>query len=161
MKMENKLKYLEFIQNVITRMNTNSFMIKGWTVTLVAALFALSAANTDKDFYLVAFLPVLVFWLLDGFFIATERRFRALYRKASKIQNDDAVDFDMNPYFNVKLIEERGGNKLTNCEKLLNWCRIKWSMIFHWILGTFSITLIPFYGITILIMFILKGAFYG
>ena len=40
---DKKLKHLEFVQNVITRMNTNSFLIKGWSVTLVAAIFALSA----------------------------------------------------------------------------------------------------------------------
>ena len=32
---ENKLKHLEFIQNIITRMNSNSFVIKGWSITLV------------------------------------------------------------------------------------------------------------------------------
>ena len=31
---ENKRKHLEFIQQVITRMNANSFLIKGWAVTL-------------------------------------------------------------------------------------------------------------------------------
>jgi hypothetical protein len=36
---ENKRKHLEFIQGVITRMNTSSFLIKGWTITLVSALF--------------------------------------------------------------------------------------------------------------------------
>ncbi len=44
--MENKIKHLEFIQIVITRMNVNSFFLRGWSVTLVAALFALAA----KDF---------------------------------------------------------------------------------------------------------------
>lgn len=41
--MENKLKHLDFLQLVITRMNVNSFSLKGWAVTLVSALFAFAA----------------------------------------------------------------------------------------------------------------------
>ena len=94
MSHEKKLKHLEFIQNVITRMNSNSFMIKGWAVTLVAALFALSNKTTDTEhnLYLITFIPVPIFWLLDGFFIATERRFRNLYNSVSSILNKD-IDF--------------------------------------------------------------------
>ena len=43
--MENKIKHLEFIQSTITRMNQNSFQIKGWMITLVSALLALYASS--------------------------------------------------------------------------------------------------------------------
>ena len=39
--MEKKLKHLEFIQNAINRMASNSFIIKGWCITLIVGLFAL------------------------------------------------------------------------------------------------------------------------
>jgi hypothetical protein len=42
---DNKIKHLEFIQGVITRMNANSFQIKGWSVTITAALLALYASG--------------------------------------------------------------------------------------------------------------------
>ncbi len=45
--MERKIKHLEFIQIVISRMNSNSFLIKGWTITLMSALFALAAKDTN------------------------------------------------------------------------------------------------------------------
>jgi hypothetical protein len=76
---ENKLKHLEFIQNVITRLNGNSFLIKGWSVTIVAALFALAAKDSDTRLLLVAYVPVFAFWFLDGFFLSYERRYRDLY----------------------------------------------------------------------------------
>ena len=38
--MSDKQKHLEFIQNAISRMAANSFMLKAWTVLLVSALFA-------------------------------------------------------------------------------------------------------------------------
>ena len=45
-----EIAHLQMIQAVITRMASNSFLIKGWSVTLVAALFALAAANTNGVF---------------------------------------------------------------------------------------------------------------
>ncbi len=41
--MEAKLKHLEMIQGVVNRMASNSFQLKGWSVVLVSALFALAA----------------------------------------------------------------------------------------------------------------------
>ena len=48
--MEKKLKHLEFIQQAINRMASNLFLLKGWTVTLIAAMFAL-AAKESRDLY--------------------------------------------------------------------------------------------------------------
>lgn len=77
--MKNKRTHLEFIQRVIERMVRNSFMTKGWTVILVSALFALASGNSRVEFALLAFLPAIMFWFLDGFFLQQEWLFRALY----------------------------------------------------------------------------------
>jgi hypothetical protein len=158
MSNDKQLKHLEFIQNVITRMNTNSFMIKGWAVTLVAALFALSdkTVSTEHNLYLITFIPVPVFWLLDGFFIATERKFRDLYKIVSKT-DENLIDFNMNPYFDVVLIEPQGNNELTVWEKSQNLCSLNWNKFKEWFKGTFSITLILFYGIMVALMFVVKS----
>lgn len=42
-----RIKHLEFIQAVITRMGTNSFLVKGWALTLAAAFLALSMRPTE------------------------------------------------------------------------------------------------------------------
>ena len=73
------VKHLELIQNIITRMNTNSFMIKGWTVTIVSALLALYASSKNANFVLVGIVPNLIFWFLDSFYLQQERKFRGLY----------------------------------------------------------------------------------
>jgi hypothetical protein len=94
MPMEKKLKHLDFIQQAINRMATNLFLLKGWTVTLIAAVFAL-AAKESKDFYFVlAYFPTLMFWLLDGYFLSQERRFRSLYDHVTKL-DEGAIDFSM------------------------------------------------------------------
>jgi hypothetical protein len=92
--MEKKLKHLEFIQQAINRMASNLFLLKGWTVTLIAAMFAL-AAKESKDFYFVlAYFPTLMFWLLDGYFLSQERRFRSLYEHVTKLDESE-IDFSM------------------------------------------------------------------
>ena len=55
--MENKIKHLEFIQSTITRMNQNSFQIKGWMITLVSALLALYASSERVVYILIAIVP--------------------------------------------------------------------------------------------------------
>lgn len=93
--MESKLKHLELIQNVINRMASNSFLIKGWCVTLVAALLALASQNSNTKYVIVALLPTVMFWILDSYFLRQERLFRKLYDQVRTL-NDDAIDFSMN-----------------------------------------------------------------
>lgn len=90
----NKHKHLEFIQTSINRMSGNLFLLKGWSITLIAALFALAAKDTNKAYILIAFFPLFIFWALDGYFLSQERRFRALYEHVRKLKEED-IDFSM------------------------------------------------------------------
>ena len=92
--MSNKIKHLEFIQNAINRMAGNLFFLKGWAVTLIAGLFALSAKDSNTNYVLVAYFPVVIFWLLDGYFLSQERKFRNLYSDVAKLNEKD-IDFSM------------------------------------------------------------------
>src|SRR4051812_6852132 len=93
--MEKKLKHLEFIQLAINRMASNLFLLKGWTVTLIAALFALAATESKSFYFPLAYFPLFMFWLLDGYFLAQERRFRSLYEHVAKL-DESQIDFSMN-----------------------------------------------------------------
>ena len=130
----NKLKHLEFLQNIITRMNTNSFQIKTWAITLVAALFALAAKDADLRYSMVVYFVIPVIWILDGFFISRERQYRDLY-KAVCGKSETEIDFSMDATEYCK--EDR-----------------------TWPAGILSKTLVPFYGmmiiITIIVMFLLE-----
>lgn len=86
-------KHLEFIQEVINRMARNSFIIKGWAVTLVSALAALAANDTNQKFIIIAYFPVITFWFLDGYYLYQERLFRKVYDKNRTNQN---TDYSMN-----------------------------------------------------------------
>ena len=92
---ENKRKHLEFIQGVISRMSGNLFFLRGWTITLIAALLALFSKGKNAH-YIIFFLIVvtIVLWILDGCFLSQERLFRDLYKRVSKLQEEE-IDFSM------------------------------------------------------------------
>ena len=85
---EEKLKHLEFIQNIITRMNSNSFQIKGWTVTIVSALLAIYVSSKNNYLIIVGFFPIMMFWFLDAYYLSQERKFRGLYNDVAGISDD-------------------------------------------------------------------------
>lgn len=92
--MERKLKHLEFIQTAVNRMARNSFVIKGWTLLLVAAFLAFIARIGDANLMLIAAVPVILFWALDGYYLHQERLFRALYNSVRELDESD-IDFSM------------------------------------------------------------------
>ena len=91
-----RIKYLEMIQEVIKRMATNSFALKGWAVTLIAGIFALSSKEANAIFFLDTYVPVILFWFLDSYYLQLERKYRVLYKKV--VATDcSIVDFDLTP----------------------------------------------------------------
>ena len=84
-----QIKHLEFIQGVITRMNSNSFQMKGWMVVIVSALLAIYADNQKELYPLIAVLPAVIFWFLDTYYLWQERKFRGVY--------NDVVGISENP----------------------------------------------------------------
>lgn len=94
--MENKYKHMDYIQSAISRMASNSFYLKGWNVTIIAAIVALSFKESDWRIYACALALNIVFWVLDAYYLKQEKLFRELYNKVSKISDDNLVDFSMN-----------------------------------------------------------------
>lgn len=102
--MENKeslkeymIKEIELIQDIIKRMAFNSFMIKGWAVTLVVVTLLLK--GTEEYHVWLAFIPLLVFWFLDAYFLWQERMYRKLYEWVinNRLKTEEYL-FDMNAY---------------------------------------------------------------
>ncbi|MDD3531455.1 MAG: hypothetical protein PHV99_02630 [Candidatus Pacebacteria bacterium] len=92
--MEAKLKHLEFIQNTIKRMAGNSFLLRGWSITLVVAIFTLASQNNKTVYFWIALLVTIIFWLLDSYYLHQERRFRCLYDEVRK-KDPSSIDFSM------------------------------------------------------------------
>lgn len=94
--MEAKLKHLEFIQAVITRMATNSFLFKGWTITIAAGLSAFAAVESRTALLVLALVSTLLFWGLDGYYLWLECCFREMYKQVAA-KAEAAIDFTMTP----------------------------------------------------------------
>lgn len=94
METPNKHKHLEFIQAAVNRMAGNLFLLKGWSITLIAALFALAAKDSNQLYILIAYFPLFIFWSLDGYFLSQERKFRALYDHV-RLLDESKIDFSM------------------------------------------------------------------
>jgi hypothetical protein len=118
--MENRIRHLELIQAAINRMANNSFLIKGWCITLVSALLGLAAKDSNKKFIIVVFFPAFMFWLLDAYYLRQERLFRKKYNDIRK-SAAELTDFSMD----VSTVEKR----------VDSWLRV-----------AFSKTLLLFYG---------------
>jgi len=92
--MESKHTHLRLIQGIVNRQSHNSFLLKGWSVILVSAMFALAAKDSQLMFVYLAYFPAIAFWCLDGYFLRQEKLFRALYNKV-RVLPEEEIDFGM------------------------------------------------------------------
>ena len=93
---EKVIKHLEMIQAVINRLAGNSFSIKTWSITVIAALIFFIARSDMSLNHLSCFfaIPVILFWALDGYFLWQEWAFRGLY---DDVRVKASTDFAMRP----------------------------------------------------------------
>ena len=85
---EETIKHLEFIQGGINRFASNSFQMKGWMLTIVSALLGFYANSNNTRFALVAVVPVVIFWILDSYYLQLERQFRGIYNDVTGLSKD-------------------------------------------------------------------------
>ena len=70
-------QYLQMMQSNIERMASNSANCKTWLITMVAGFMALSVGIDELHWWLlIALVPIVVFWYLDGFYLSLERGMR-------------------------------------------------------------------------------------
>jgi len=123
---EYMLKEIEIIQDIIKRMAFNSFIIKGWSITLVVV--ALLLKGTEYQVW-IAFIPLLVFWFLDAYFLWQERMYRKLYEWviSNRMKTDEHL-FDMNAYRFKDTVQSR--------------IRIMFSITLGWFYGSIAILIV-------------------
>jgi len=94
MNEEKKLKHLELIQGIITRMGGNLFTLRGWMITLIVGLSALFLEFGRDELQIILILVVFIFWIHDAYFLSLERGYRHLYNKIRKMEEEN-IDFSM------------------------------------------------------------------
>lgn len=81
---DQRIKHLEMLQAVIGRLGNDSFLVKGWAVTVAGVFFGFAVNKEDVGLAVASVLPTLLFWGLDTYFLRAERLFRALYDQVRK-----------------------------------------------------------------------------
>jgi len=105
---DTKKQHLEFIQNIITRMNTNSFQIKGMAIAIVSALLAICAGTNNVMFILIGIAPTILFWFLDTYYLQQERKFIGIYNDVAGLKNVIKVRaYDMPIYEYTKKVDKQ------------------------------------------------------
>lgn len=137
MEKENILnKEIDLIQTIIARMANNSFLLKGWCISLTAVLLALTkdtiVATNLEYFNLILIFPVIAFWYLDAYFLHKERCYRRLYNWtiANRMTSEDFL-------YNLDYTRFEKEEKST-------------------FIIMFSKTLLPLYGLVLLILLVLS-----
>jgi hypothetical protein len=98
---ETNVKHLEMLQTIVTRMNTNSFQIKGFTVAIISAIVALYERSPNEWFIWIGFPPILILWILDSYYLQHERIFREIYNDIVANGSNTIKEFEM-PFKNYK-----------------------------------------------------------
>lgn len=99
---ESVIAYLEFLQNVISRMGGNSANIKA-LIAVIYTIFItiLIAINELKGYWWIGFVIAVVGMIMDTYYLAFERMYRKRYNNFVKKLNDGQIDekeiYNMNP----------------------------------------------------------------
>ena len=100
---EELFKEIDLIQGCINRMANNSFLIKGWALSVFAGATAFTQGENLSNLVLLVFttiIPFICFWVLDAYYLKIERKYRAMYNeRIVKRNNNDMSDlYKLNPH---------------------------------------------------------------
>lgn len=83
--------HLTILQNIIQRMASNSTACKTWCITLVSAILVIIADKGKPEYASISLLPIIIFSLLDAYYLALEKSFRARYNDFVKKLHDQML----------------------------------------------------------------------
>lgn len=90
--------YTGLMQDTITRLASNAAACKTWALTIVAAVIALTVGkNATGGILWVCIAILLIFWLLDAYYLSMERSYRdVLNRKLKELNaSPQTVDIEL------------------------------------------------------------------
>jgi hypothetical protein len=88
--------YLNILQSVTNRMASNSAGCKSWCITLTSAIVVVLLNSNKQEYVYVAFIPLIMFMILDCYYLAMERSFRTKYNTfIQKLHANQATKSDL------------------------------------------------------------------
>lgn len=110
--------FLTILQTVISRMATYSSSCKQFCVAIVSAILVVSFDKERPEATVVGFLAVLMFCLLDAYYLSIERDFRSIYNSFVEKLHAGTADTTV---FAMKLPTERGHRMKNTFKALLSF----------------------------------------
>ena len=94
-----RVKHLEMIQDVVTRMANSSAWMKRLAIVVVGGVAVLSVRinSTANILPLLTVILAVIFWLMDARYQQQERWFRALFEAIRTEDANQRADFRMTP----------------------------------------------------------------
>jgi len=86
--------HLTILQNVIQRMAANSNSAKTWCVTIVSAIMVTIADKGKPQLAWLCIIPILLFWVLDTYYLALEKGFRESYNHFIKKLHSEKLNHE-------------------------------------------------------------------
>lgn len=105
--------YLAILQSVISRMANNSSSSKTWCVSLVSAIIVIVADKEKPDYVWISIIPIVLFLLLDSYYLALERQFRSVYNDFIRKLHFGTATVD-----DVFFVAPRAGTRATSVDIL-------------------------------------------
>lgn len=137
MRNEERIKYLEMIEEIIKRMAENSVKMKEWFVTLSCAIVAGFFASQRAELLFIISGAALVFWIHDSSYLRNERRYRELYACNCDIsQSIDKFDLRGKEY-------DKDGKKITTWKAMWSWST--WVLYLIFIVASITVGIILLY----------------
>lgn len=102
---QDKIAYLQLIQEPIGRMSSIAAIIKGFCVTVVSGLVCAFYNDFNLKLLFISLVPVISFLSMDIYYLKLERKYRHLYDIVAK--NEKEIDFSMRFAFSNKTAKAR------------------------------------------------------
>lgn len=87
-------KHIDILQGIINRMAANSSHCKTWCVTLISAIMIFSLKEKNGDIALLSFIPLILFFYLDSYYLSLEKDFRDSFNEFVKKLHEGTLTTD-------------------------------------------------------------------
>ena len=129
--------HVRILQDIIKRMASNSASCKTWCVTIIAAILVLAIDKEKPSTILAGFLVAFLFFVLDAYYLSLERDFREKYNRFVRNLHDDKAK--ASDVYDLAIPNDR------------------WHRGLATICACFSFSVIGFYGVLVLGLFVVKS----
>ncbi|GBF44410.1 hypothetical protein LPTSP2_37130 [Leptospira ellinghausenii] len=91
--------HILILQNIISRMASNSANCKAWALTLIAAILVLLIDKSRLSLFWISYIPLGFLWILDAYYFGLENFFRSCHDEF--LIKLDSKKFDFSSVYRV------------------------------------------------------------